>query len=38
MIIKQLSVFIENKEGRMLDITRVLKDNDINIKTSLNLG
>lgn len=33
MIIKQLSVFIENREGRMLDITRVLKENEINIKT-----
>ena len=33
MIIKQLSVFIENREGRILDITRILKENDINIKT-----
>ncbi len=33
MIIKQVSVFIENKEGRILDITRVLKENDIDIKT-----
>ncbi len=31
MIIKQLSVFIENREGRMQAITGVLKDNDINI-------
>lgn len=31
MIIKQLSVFIENREGRMEAITGVLRDNDINI-------
>lgn len=33
MILKQLSVFVENKEGRMLEITKVLKDNGINIRT-----
>lgn len=33
MIIKQLSVFVENKEGKMLAITRILKDNGINIRT-----
>ena len=33
MILKQLSVFVENKEGRMKDITQVLKDSDIDIKT-----
>lgn len=33
MILKQLSVFVENKEGRMLTITRILKDNGIDIKT-----
>ncbi|MBO4421565.1 MAG: amino acid-binding protein [Lachnospiraceae bacterium] len=33
MILKQLSVFVENKEGRMKDITQVLKDSGINIKT-----
>ena len=33
MILKQLSVFVENKEGRMLTITRALKNNDIDIKT-----
>lgn len=31
MIIKQLSVFIENREGRMQAITGILKDNGINI-------
>lgn len=31
MIIKQLSVFIENREGRMEAITGVLRDNGINI-------
>lgn len=33
MILKQLSVFIENKEGRMLTVTEILKDKGINIKT-----
>ena len=33
MILKQLSVFVENKEGRMKDITQVLKDSGININT-----
>lgn len=33
MILKQLSVFVENKEGRMLSITRALKNNGIDIKT-----
>ena len=33
MIIKQLSVFVENKEGRMLEITQVLKNHGINIRT-----
>lgn len=31
MFIKQLSVFIENREGRMEAITGVLRDNGINI-------
>lgn len=31
MLIKQLSVFIENKVGRLEDVTKVLKDHDINI-------
>ena len=33
MILKQLSVFVENKEGRMKAITQILKDSGINIKT-----
>ena len=33
MILKQLSVFVENKEGRLKDITQVLKDSGIDIKT-----
>ena len=28
---KQLSVFIENREGRLEDVLKVLEDNDINI-------
>ncbi|MDR2903625.1 MAG: ACT domain-containing protein [Clostridiales bacterium] len=31
MFIKQLSVFVENKAGRLADITRILADNAINI-------
>jgi len=31
MLIKQLSVFIENKVGRLEDVTKVLKDHNINI-------
>lgn len=31
MFIKQLSVFIENRAGRLEDVAQVLKDNDINI-------
>lgn len=31
MIIKQLSVFVENKKGRLQAITQVLADNDIDI-------
>lgn len=33
MILKQISVFIENTEGKMLTVTKVLKDNGINIRT-----
>lgn len=31
MLIKQLSVFIENKQGRLEDVTQVLKEHNINI-------
>lgn len=31
MLIKQLSVFIENKEGRLEGVTQVLMENNINI-------
>lgn len=31
MIIKQLTVFLENKSGRLAELTKVLGDNDINI-------
>ncbi len=30
--IRQISVFVENKPGRLSAITQVLKDNDINIR------
>ena len=31
MFIKQLSVFIENREGRLEKVLKTLKDNNINI-------
>lgn len=31
MIIKQLTVFLENKSGRLAEVTKVLGENDINI-------
>jgi hypothetical protein len=31
MIIKQLSVFLENKSGRLAEVTKILGDNNINI-------
>ncbi len=37
MLIKQLSVFIENRAGRLEKVTQTLKDNNINI-TSLSLA
>ena len=33
MLVKQLSVFVENKEGKMLSIAGLLKENSIDIKT-----
>lgn len=32
MIIKQISVFVENKSGRLAQITKVLADNNIDIR------
>lgn len=37
MFVKQLSVFIENREGRLGDVLKILKDNNINI-VSLSLA
>ena len=31
MVAKQLSVFIENRKGRLGEVLSVLKDNDVNI-------
>jgi hypothetical protein len=31
MIIKQLTVFLENKSGRLAEVTKILGENDINI-------
>lgn len=32
MAVKQISVFIQNKKGRLAKVSRLLADNDINIK------
>lgn len=32
MKVKQISIFLENKSGRLADVTKVLGDNDINIR------
>ena len=33
MLVKQLSVFVENREGKMREIAKLLKENTIDIKT-----
>jgi hypothetical protein len=37
MIIKQLSVFLEDKSGTLTDLTKILSDNDINL-TALSMA
>jgi len=32
MLVKQISVFLENKEGRVAQVTQILSDSDINIR------
>jgi len=32
MRVEQISIFLENKSGRMADVTRVIADADINIR------
>lgn len=32
MLVKQISVFMENRQGRLAEITKVLSDNDIDIR------
>lgn len=34
MFIKQVSVFVENENGKLADITRILADNNIDLKAS----
>ena len=31
MFVKQLSVFIENREGRLAEVLQVLKENEVNM-------
>lgn len=33
MIVKQLSVFLENRQGRLGEVLRVLKENQVNIQS-----
>ena len=32
MKIQQISIFVENKPGRLAEITRLLADNDVNLR------
>ena len=32
MQIKQLSIFVENKEGRLAEITQILAENEVDIR------
>ncbi|MDE6103130.1 MAG: ACT domain-containing protein, partial [Oscillospiraceae bacterium] len=32
MLIKQISIFVENKPGRLSNITNILKNNNIDIR------
>ncbi|MGE4559598.1 MAG: ACT domain-containing protein [Desulfobulbus sp.] len=32
MLVEQIAVFLENKSGRLAEITRILAENDINIR------
>ena len=34
MIVKQVSVFVENTVGRLADLTKILTDNNIDLKAS----
>lgn len=34
MLVKQLSIYVENTTGRLADVTRVLADNGIDLKAS----
>ncbi len=33
MLLKQLSIFIENRKGRLAEVTRLIADKNINIRT-----
>lgn len=32
MFVEQISIFVENKEGRLAEVTAILRDADVNIK------
>ena len=32
MKIKQISIFLENTTGRIADVTKILKDNEVNLR------
>ncbi len=35
MLAEQISIFIENKEGRLAEVTAILRDADVNIRACL---
>ena len=34
MLVKQVSIFVENTTGRLADVTRILADNNVDLKAS----
>ena len=34
MLVKQVSIFVENTTGRLADVTKILADNNVDLKAS----
>ncbi|HPG32131.1 MAG TPA: amino acid-binding protein, partial [bacterium] len=32
MLLKQISIFLENKPGKLAEVTKILQDNKVNIR------